>query len=277
MTAVDYPTDPASLTPAEARAFFRSGPPAPTSGWCTGFAQANLIALPREQAFDFLLFAQRNPKPCPVLEVLEPGQFRAGILGGGGAQGESDPLADVRTDAPGYRVWRGGELVAETPDAREFWSEDMVAFLIGCSFTFEHPLLAAGVPVRHIAAGRNVPMYRTNRECRPAGSFRGELVVSMRAIPADQAADAVRISSRFPSVHGAPLHVGEPAALGIDDLAHPDFGDPPVIHDGDVPVFWACGVTPQAMVMASAPPLAITHSPGMMLITDAPDSEYQVP
>lgn len=276
MSANTLPADAGSLSPAEARAFLRGGPSVPTSGWCTGFAQANLIALPRAQAFDFLLFAQRNPKPCPVLEVLEPGQFRAGILGGG-THGAADPLADVRTDAPGYRVWRGGELVAETPDAREFWSEDMVAFLIGCSFTFEHPLLAAGVPVRHIDAGRNVPMYRTNRACRPAGEFRGELVVSMRSIPAEQVADAVRISSRFPSVHGAPVHVGEPAGLGIADLAQPDFGDPPVTRDGDVPVFWACGVTPQAMVMASAPPLAITHSPGMMLITDAPDSDYQVP
>ena len=276
MATAELPVNPGALTPAEARAFFRAGPSVPTSGWCTGFAQVNLIALPREQAFDFLLFAQRNPKPCPVLEVLEPGQFRAGILGGG-THGEADPLTDVRTDGPGYRIWRDGELVAETPDAREFWSEDMVAFLIGCSFTFEHPLLAAGVPVRHIDSGRNVPMYRTNRACRPAGGFRGELVVSMRSIPADQVAHAVRISSRFPSVHGAPVHVGEPAALGIADLTQPDFGDPPVIHNGDVPVFWACGVTPQAMVMASAPPLAISHSPGMMLITDAPDSDYQVP
>lgn len=277
MATIELPANPGALTPAEARAFFRGGPSVPTSGWCTGYAQANLIALPREQAFDFLLFAQRNPKPCPVLEVLEPGQFRAGILGGGTRLTEPDPETDVRTDAPGYRIWRGGELASETPDARECWTDDMVAFLIGCSFTFEYPLLAGGVPVRHVDAGRNVPMYRTNHECRPAGEFRGELVVSMRAIPAAQVANAVRISSRFPSVHGAPVHVGDPAALGIADLDRPDFGDPPVIHDGDVPVFWACGVTPQAMVMASAPPLAITHSPGMMLITDAPDSDYQVP
>lgn len=271
------PADPSSLSPAEARRLLRAGLDTPTSGWCTGYAQANLIALPREDAFDFLLYAQRNPKPCPVLEVLEPGQFRAGILGGGTAGAPEDPDADVRTDAPAYRVWRDGELAAEITDAREHWTEDMVAFLIGCSFTFEHPLLAAGVPVRHIDAGRNVPMYRTSTPCRPAGRFSGELVVSMRAIPAAQVADAVRITSRYPSVHGAPVHVGDPAALGIADLDRPEFGAPPIIRDGDVPVFWACGVTPQAMVMASAPPLAITHSPGKMILTDAPDSMYQVP
>ncbi|WP_333619375.1 putative hydro-lyase [Dietzia sp.] len=262
------PSDPGALTPAEARALLHSGLDVPTAGWSTGFAQANLIALPREAAFDFLLFAQRNPKPCPVLEVLEPGEFHGGILGAD---------SDVRTDAPSYRVWRDGELAEETTDAREHWTEDMVAFLIGCSFTFEHPLLAAGVPVRHIAAGRNVPMYRTSVQCRPAGRFSGRQVVSMRAIPAAQVADAVRISSRYPSVHGAPVHVGDPAALGIADLDNPDFGDPPVVDDGDVPVFWACGVTPQSMVMESSPPLAITHSPGKMIITDAPDTMYQVP
>ena len=266
--ATELPIDPAGLAPREARRLFAGGLVAPTSGWCQGFTQANLIAVPRDLAFDMLLFAQRNPKPCPVLDVLEPGRFGGGILGEG---------ADVRTDAPLYRVYRDGELVEEVADARSVWREDLVAFLIGCSFTFEHPMAAAGVPVRHQEAGRNVPMYRTTTRCRDAGRLSGPLVVSMRAVPADRVADAVRVSSRYPAVHGAPVHVGDPAGLGIVDLDRPDFGDPPVVEDGDVPVFWACGVTPQAMVMESRPGLAITHAPGHMLVTDARDSDYAVP
>lgn len=259
------------LSPVQARQQFRDGLVEPTSGWSAGFAQANLIALPRELAFDFLLFAQRNPKPCPVLEILDAGENFGGIFG------RSAQEADIRTDAPQYRIYREGELVDSPTDARGYWTGDMVSFLIGCSFTFEHPLLESGVPVRHIGAGRNVPMYRTTLACRPAGSFSGELVVSLRMIPAAQVADAVRITSRYPAVHGAPVHIGDPTLIGITDLEHPDFGDAPVQQPGDVPVFWACGVTPQAMVMASRPPLAITHAPGHMLITDARDLQFQVP
>lgn len=262
---------PALLSPVHARQHFRDGLVAPTSGWSAGFAQANLIALPRELAFDFLLFAQRNPKPCPVLEVLGVGETFGGIFGSTSAE------ADIRTDAPQYRIYRDGELVDSPTDASQYWSDDMVSFLIGCSFTFEHPLRESGVPVRHIDAGRNVPMYRTNLACRPAGSLSGELVVSLRMIPASQVADAVRITSRYPAVHGAPVHIGDPGLIGIKDLDNPDFGDAPVTQPGDVPVFWACGVTPQAMVMASKPPLAITHAPGHMLITDARDLQFQVP
>ncbi len=268
----------AALTPAEARARFAAGLVLPTSGWCAGYAQANVIAVPSELAFDMLLFAQRNPKPCPVLEVIEAGEVRgrsAESTRGGGVL--ADPQADIRTDLPAYRIFRGGELVEEVADAREAWREDLVTFIIGCSFTFEHPLLAAGVPVRHLSAGRNVPMYRTSRRCRSAGALSGPLVVSLRGIPPDRVADAVRISSRYPMVHGAPVHVGDPAELSIADLDHPDFGDAPVLEPGDVPVFWACGVTPQAMVMESRPDLAITHAPGHMLITDAKDSDYLVP
>lgn len=261
--------DARTLNPAQARRKFREGLVTPTSGWSAGYTQANLIALPRELAFDFLLFAQRNPKPCPVLEVLEPGAVRGGIF--------AADDADVRTDAPAYRVFSNGELVDEIPDAREVWRDDLVAFLLGCSFSFEHPLMDNGIPVRHISAGRNVPMYKTNIACRPAGSLSGNLVVSLRMIPAEQVSDAVRISSRYPAVHGAPVYIGDPAALGISDLQNPDFGDPPVTEDGDVPVFWACGVTPQAMVMQSRPELAITHAPGHMLITDQQDRSYQVP
>lgn len=265
------PGDPAALSPVQARALFAAGLVVPTSGWCRGYAQANLIAVPQALAFDMLLFAQRNPKPCPVLDVIEAGQLRGGVLGG------SSGVGDIRTDIPAYRVYERGELVAEVSDAHEVWRDDLVAFLIGCSFTFEHPLREAGVPVRHIDAARNVPMYVTSRPCRSAGPLSGPLVVSMRGVPAAQVADAVRVSSRYPAVHGAPVHVGDPAALGIEHLDRPDFGDPPVLEPGDVPVFWACGVTPQAMVMHSRPELAITHAPGHMLITDARDSTYAVP
>lgn len=260
------PPSVATLDPRQARDRFRSGTVAPTSGWSAGWTQANIIALPRVDAFDFLLFAQRNPKPCPVLDVLDAGEVSGPLLDG-----------DIRTDLPAYRIYRDGVLDEEVADARAAWREDLVTFLLGCSFTFEHPLLEAGVPVRHIEAGRNVPMYRTSRRCRPAGRFAGPLVVSLRCVPAAQVADAVRITSRYPAVHGAPVHVGDPAALGIADLARPDFGDPPVMAPGDVPVFWACGVTPQAVVMESRPSLAITHAPGHMLITDARDADFQVP
>ena len=264
MTAL--PEEPALLSPEEARGHFRAGLRAPTSGWCTGWTQANLIAVPREQAYDVLLFAQRNPKSCPVLDVGEPGEVATGIFAG-----------DLRTDLPGYRVYEHGRLASERDDVDELWRDDLVAFLIGCSFTFEGPLLEAGVPVRHIESGRNVPMYRTNRPCRPAGALSGPLVVSMRPIPSEKVATAVRVTSRYPAVHGAPVHVGDPAALGIEDLTAPDFGDPVRIGTGEVPVFWACGVTPQAVVMASRPPFAISHAPGMMAITDARDSDYVVP
>ncbi|MFG1927181.1 putative hydro-lyase [Cryptosporangium sp. NPDC048952] len=244
---------------------FRDGLTRPTAGLAPGMAQANLIAVPRDWAWDMLLYAQRNPRPCPVLDVSDPGDPRT-ILA---------KDADLRTDLPLYRVWRDGELVREVADATDVWRDDLVAFLIGCSFTFETPLLAAGIDVRHISADCNVPMYRTDRECRPAGRLRGELVVSMRPIPADRVADAVRISGRFPAVHGAPVHVGDPAALGIEDLNRPDFGDPVEVLPGELPVFWACGVTPQAAVMASAVPYAVTHAPGHMFVTDVPDLEYQ--
>ncbi|KRF19964.1 hypothetical protein ASG90_19755 [Nocardioides sp. Soil797] len=257
---------PAQLSPARARALFRDGLRVPTSGWSAGFTQANLVALPRDQAYDFLLFAQRNPKPCPVLEVTEPGRVSSAIFGG-----------DLRTDLPAYVVYEHGEPVAEVTDATDFWRDDLVAFLVGCSFTFEAALLEAGVPVRHIEQGRNVPMFRTSIDCRPAGALAGPLVVSMRPMPADQVATAVRVTSRYPAVHGAPVHIGDPSALGIADLASPDFGDAVEVRDGEIPVFWACGVTPQAAVMASRPPFAIGHAPGHMAITDARDSAYLVP
>ncbi|AMO91168.1 hypothetical protein AWU68_0876 [Corynebacterium simulans] len=238
-----------------------------TAGFADGFMQANLLAVPQENAFDFLLFAQRNPKACPIVGVLEAGQYSSELLAGG----------DIRTDIPGYRIFRDGELTDSVEDATEFWTEDMVAFLIGCSFTFESALQENGITLAHIEQRRNVAMYRTNIATVPAGIFSGPLVVSMRPIPADQVADAVRITSRYPSVHGAPVHVGNPEAIGIEDLSRPDFGDAVDIPEGHIPVFWACGVTPQAVVMNSKPRLAITHQPGKMLVTDARDVDYQVP
>lgn len=252
--------------PAEARARFRAGLRVTSAGWAPGYAQANLVVVPREYAYDMLLFGQRNPKPCPIIDVTDAGSPHTALADG----------ADLRTDLPAYRVWRDGELVDEPAEVTRYWSEDLVAFLIGCSFTFETPLLAAGIEIRHLTAGSNVSMYRTNRPCRPAGRLSGPMVVSMRPIPAGRVAEAVRISGRFPAVHGAPVHVGEPAALGIADLSEPDFGDAVEIRAGEVPVFWACGVTPQAAVMACRPPFAITHAPGHMFVTDVPDHTYAV-
>lgn len=256
------------MTPADARLICRSNAPRPTAGMVPGFTQCNMISLPRDWAWDFLLFAQRNPKPCPVLDVTDPGSYRSALA----------PDADLRTDIPLYRIWRNGMLAQETPDATDAWAEhpDLVTFLIGCSFTFEAGLLAAGIPVAHVDQGCNVPMYLTNRTCRPAGRMSGQMVVSMRPIPADRVAEAAMISGRMPAVHGAPVHIGSPESLGIADLSRPDFGDAVTIADGEVPVFWACGVTPQAAVMASKPHFAITHAPGHMFITDAPDSQWQV-
>lgn len=266
-------TERAAMAPAEARALFADGLEVPTTGWCAGRAQANIISVPQALAFDMLLFATRNPKSCPVLEVLEAGQVR----GPAGSAVYGDPAADIRVDVPRYRVWRHGELVEEVSDVREHWSEDLVTFLIGCSFTFEHPMLEAGIPMRHLDAGTNVAMYRTSTRSQSAGALGGPMVVSMRPIPAAQVADAVRITSRYPAVHGAPVHVGDPSALGIHDLDFPDYGEAQAIQDGDVPVFWACGVTPQAMVLESRPEIAITHAPGFMLVTDIKDSLYAVP
>ncbi|MGW4486617.1 putative hydro-lyase [Amycolatopsis sp. NPDC004368] len=255
-----------ALEPAAAREAFRGGLRVPTAGWAPGYAQANLIIVPREYAYDALLFGQRNPKPCPIIGVTDTGSPHTDLAAG----------ADLRTDLPSYRVWRDGELVDEPDDVKEYWNDDLVTFMIGCSYTFETPLVAAGIEVRHISKGQNVSMYKTNRACAPAGRLSGPMVVSMRPIAADRVADAVRISGQFPSVHGAPVHIGAPEALGIEDLSKPDFGDPVEIREGEVPVFWACGVTPQAAIMQSKPPFAITHAPGYMFVTDVPDYTYAV-
>ncbi len=230
-----------------------------TSGLAGRFAQANLVVLPQADAFDFLLFCKRNPQPCPVLEVTAPGSP---------TPTKTAPDADLRTDLPSYRVWKNGKLVAEPTDITSYWRDDLVSFLIGCSFSFEAGLLAAGIPVRHIELGRNVPMFRTSIPCEPAGKFHGPLVVSMRPLKPADVIRAVQITSQFPDVHGAPVHLGFPEQIGINDISRPDFGDAVPIEPGELPVFWACGVTPQAAVMAAKPEFVITHSPGCMFVTD---------
>ncbi|MDR2753384.1 MAG: putative hydro-lyase [Oscillospiraceae bacterium] len=253
----------ADESPAAVRKKIRAGKiTGQTSGMCNGFAQANLIVLPREYAYDFLLFAQRNPKPCPVLEVSEAGDRLLHRI----AQ------ADIATDIPKYRIYRHGVLTDEVTDAAAFWRGDLVSFLIGCSFSFESELLEAGVAVRHIEENRNVPMYLTNLACDPAGVMHGNMVVSMRPLPPSQIVRAVTATAAMPRVHGTPVHIGDPAAIGIRDVAKPDFGEPVTINPGETPVFWACGVTPQSVVMASKPSFAITHAPGHMLITDVRNS-----
>lgn len=259
------PAEAAAASPSEARRRFRDGLVAPTTGWARGYTQANLVAIPQDWAYDMLLFGQRNPQPVPLLDVTDPGSTRTALA----------PEADLRTDVPRYRVWRDGALVDEPTDVTDVWRDDLVTFLIGCSFSFETALLEAGVPLRHLEQGRNVSMYVTDVECRPAGRLSGPLVVSMRPIPGSQVTTAVQVTSRMPEVHGAPVHVGDPGALGIADLAAPDFGDAVQARPGDVPVFWACGVTPQAALMASAPPFAITHAPGHMVVTDVADAAYR--
>ena len=253
------------ISPAQFREIIRRGGfSGPTPGHCPGYAQANLVILPQEYAFHFLLFCQRNPRPCPVLEVLEPGTYEPRILA---------PGADIRTDLPRYRVWRRGELVDEPTEVKDLCGEDMVGFLVGCSFSFEEALEEAGVGLRHIEEGVNVPMYRTNRECATAGPFAGPLVVSMRPLAPGLIPRAVEVTERYPAVHGAPLFVGGAKEIGIEDLSRPDFGDPVTIREGEIPVFWACGVTSSLAALAVKAELVVTHAPGHMFVTDRLNKE----
>jgi uncharacterized protein YcsI (UPF0317 family) len=238
-----------------------------TAGVALGFVQGNLVVLPESMATDFLRFAQRNPKPCPLLGVSEPGQRNIPGLG---------QDLDLATDIPKYRIWRNGELVDEPLTAEKYWREDLVAFVIGCSFTFEESLLSADIPLRHVTCGTNVTMYRTSIPTQPAGRFQGPLVVSMRPLRPADAIRAIQITSRFPAVHGAPVHIGLPEAIGIKDVNKPDYGDPVEIKQDELPVFWACGVTPQSVIAATRPDFAITHAPGCMLVTDRRNTDYAV-
>jgi uncharacterized protein YcsI (UPF0317 family) len=236
----------------------------PTLGLAPGNVQANLVVLPKALAHDFLRFAQANPKPCPVLAVSEPGTPHLPALG--------DDL-DIRTDLPRYRIWRHGELVEEPTEVSRVWRDDLVSFALGCSFSFEQALIEDGIELRHMTCRSNVPMYRTNIQCRQAGPFYGPLVVSMRPMRPSDAIRAIQITSRFPSVHGAPVHIGLPAAIGIANLTKPDYGDAVPVESDELPVFWACGVTPQAVIAQVRPEFCITHAPGSMLITDLVNSK----
>ena len=257
-TAPTYMT--ALKSPVEFRRALRAGGRrVQTSGLAPGYVQANVAILPRAEADEFLRFCQRNPKPCPVLAVSEPGSPHLPRLGGD---------LDIRTDVALYRVWQNGELVHECADIKALWRDDLVSFAIGCSFSFEEALIEAGIRLRHIEHKRNVAMWRTNIDCAPAGRFHGPLVVSMRPLKAADAIRAIQITSRFPDVHGAPVHLGDPSLIGIRDLNTPDYGEPTEVRPDELPVFWACGVTPQAVISAARPEFCITHAPGYMLVTD---------
>lgn len=259
--------DYSSANPKEIRNLIRAQKiTGQTSGMCAGYAQANLCILPKDLAFDFLLFCTRNPRPCPLLEVGNAGsrQIR-----------EMAENADVATDFPKYRIWKNGVLTEEVHDISDLWQDDFVYFLIGCSFSFEAELIEAGIPVRHIEEGRNVPMFNTNIPLKPAGIFGGNMVVSMRPIPYDLVVKAVNVTAAMPRVHGAPIHIGSPEQIGIKDIFSPDYGDAVTVNDGEVPVFWPCGVTPQNAVMNAKPPMAITHAPGHMFITDVKNTSLK--
>ena len=238
-----------------------------TSGVAPGHVQANLAILPKDLAFDFLLFCQRNPKPCPLLEVIEAGSVEPTITA---------PGADIRTDVPGYRIYENGVFTGETESLVDYWRDDLVSFLLGCSFSFETAMVEAGIPLRHQDLGSNVAMYITNIATTPAGVFSGPMVVSMRPIKRDQIVRAVQVTSRFPATHGAPVHIGSAGDIGIRDLDKPDFGDRVEVHPDEEPVFWACGVTPQAVALNCKPPLMFAHAPGKMFITDHKDVDYAV-
>ena len=247
------------LNPFEQRQRIRNGlDNRPSSGMCDGYTQGNLVILPKTYAFDFLLFCHRNLKPCPLIDVLEPGEKKPNIAD-----------ADICTDISRYRIFKNGELVEEVEDITSYWQDDLVTFLIGCSNTFERALLKEGIEILYRDAGNNVAMYTTSIPTNSAGVFKGPLVVSMRPVKKDKLVAAVEITAKFPHTHGAPVHIGDPSVLGIKDLEKPDFGDfTPYDPDEYVPVFWACGVTPQAVAMASKPAFMITHAPGYMFISD---------
>ncbi|MEX0381265.1 putative hydro-lyase [Leuconostoc sp. MS02] len=256
------------MTPTEFRHLVRKNDyQKSTAGICPGFAQANLLVLPKVDAYDFLLFAQRNPKPIPILEVTEVGSRKLSRLG---------VDTDIAKDFPKYRIYRDGQLINEYLTIENYWREDLVSFLIGCSFSFEDLLIQSGIEIRHITENVNVPMFNTNIPLHPAGKFSGNVVVSMRPIKSSKIATAVSVTNRLPAVHGAPIQIGNPEEIGIFDLTNPDFGDAVTINNDEIPVFWACGVTPQAAVMASKPSFAMTHSPGHMLVTNLSNKELIV-
>ncbi|WP_306113851.1 MULTISPECIES: putative hydro-lyase [unclassified Roseovarius] len=230
-----------------------------TAGLGPGYLQANLAIMPHSHALDFMRFCQRNPKPCPLTGVSDTGNPMMFTLGAD---------IDIRKDVPAYNIYRNGVLDGSVTDITDLWQDDFVAFALGCSFTFEHALTQAGIPLWHIDNDKTVPMYRSGIDTVPAGPFSGKMVVSMRMIPETRVDEVAAISRRYPLAHGAPVHWGDPAGIGIHDLSRPDWGDAAPEHSGHVPVFWACGVTPQVAIENAGLPICITHKPGHMLITD---------
>jgi uncharacterized protein YcsI (UPF0317 family) len=260
MPPATHQTPAGGVQGAQVRKAIRSGEwVSHTSGLSRDLVQGNVVILPQAQAADFLRFCQRNPKPCPLLAVSEPGDPMLPTLGEG---------IDIRSDVPRYRVWRNGEMVDEPTNVAALWRDDLVTFVLGCSFSFEQALQDAGIPLRHVDQKRNVAMFRTSIPTVAAGPFNGPLVVTMRPLRAIDAIRAVQITSRFPNVHGAPVHIGDAALIGINDLMRPDYGDAVEVMPDELPVFWACGVTPQAAITQARPEFCITHAPGAMLITD---------
>jgi uncharacterized protein YcsI (UPF0317 family) len=255
------------LPSLEARLACRNGMASTTAGVANGFVQGNLAILPEKLAAAFHRFCQLNPKPCPIIGMSDVGDPRIPALG--------EDL-DIRTDLPRYRVWRDGEVVDEPTDIKKYWRDDLVAFVLGCSYSFEEALRAEDLPIKHIERNLRVPMYRTNIACGSAGPFAGPMVVSMRPFKPAEAIRAVQITTRFPSVHGAPVHLGHPHLIGINDITKPDYGDPVPVEDDEIPVFWACGVTPQAVIAAARLPFAMTHAPGLMLVTDLQNKHLAV-
>jgi uncharacterized protein YcsI (UPF0317 family) len=230
-----------------------------TAGVARGHVQGNVCILPAEYAGEFRAFCERKPKPCPLLARSAPGDARLPELGAD---------LDIRTDVPRYRVYRNGQLTEEVTDLKHLWRDDLVTFILGCSFSFEEALMKEGLRLRYVDEGRNVPMFRTSVDTVPAGRFRGKLVVSMRPFKPADAIRAIEITSRYPRVHGAPVHIGFPEKIGIEDLSRPWAGDATEVREGELPLFWACGITPQSVVLDARPSLCITHAPGHMLVTD---------
>ena len=259
--------DLTTMSPKEVRTLIREGKiTTSTAGMCNGYAQANLVILPQKLAYDFLLYAQRNPKPCPILEVSDAGSRNLPIIADG---------CDIANDFPKYWVYEHGEKIGEFTSVEQFWRDDLVSFLIGCSYSFEADLIEAGIEMRHQTEDHAVPMYISNIACRPAGIFHGNTVVSMRPMSPKDAIRAAIITSAMPNVHGSPVHIGDPSQIGIKDIQKPDFGVPDTIKEGEIPVFWCCGVTPQDAVMQAKPDFCITHAPGHMLVTDVKNSKLK--
>lgn len=230
-----------------------------TSRCAPGYVQANLAILPAAFAEEFLRFCQRNPQPCPLLAMSEPGSPRLPEL--------AEDL-DIRTDLPSYRVFKDGVATGDVSDIRNLWRDDFVVFALGCSYSFEQAMIEAGLKLNHWETGLEPAIYLTSIQCRPAGRFSGPMVVSMRSFKPADAIRAIQITSRFPRVHGAPVHIGLPEQIGIADVHKGWQGGPPDLREGEIPLFWACGVTPQSVIRSAKPPISITHTPSHMLVTD---------